>query len=437
MALLRKFTGPVRITFKKVRLALSPYFIGLLVPSSGSYNISARGKYTSSTTDGLFICGGSADGRLLKLSHSGTISFQNIITPPSEARWKAITTPSSGNIYTAGDKEGFFDGRPWITKYDSSGSVIWSKIIALFGYDLDGITTDASENIYVVGRRLTTDFDSGNSIQIASLNSSGTIRWQIRFGNIGSGTSGFQGRGISTYSTSVYAVGIWYNPSYETLGVFAKFSQSAGAIEFEKSYPAGTQFFSIAQSASSGNCYIGGVATGGGAPRLVLKTDSSGTKQWGSTIATGSGAIQVAIDSSENVYSICTNGSYNLVIAKHNSSGTIQWQRDLTLPYQFLGTSQSISITPDNKIFISSIMLQTSPSVSYPFIALLNQDGSGTGTYILNGQTYTYAASSYTTSTDSGSFSTSVNGKIDESRSVSDVSVTTTTDTVISVKTTI
>jgi hypothetical protein len=292
--------------------------------------------------------------------------------------------------------------------------------------------------VYFIGRRTTGDFDSDNSIQIASLNSSGTLRWQIRFGNIGAGSSGFHGRGISTYSTSVYAVGVWYQAgSYANLGVFAKFSQSAGAIEFEKSYSSGTSFFSLAQNASSGNCYIGGTATGAGSPRLVLKTDSSGTKQWGSTIATGSGATQVAIDSSENVYSICTNGSYNLVIAKHDSSGTIQWQRDLTLPYQFNGTNQSISVTPDNKIFISSGIIIPSPSQVYPFIALLNQDGSGTGTYTLNGQTYTYAASSYTTGTDSGSFSTSVNGKIDESRYTSSVSTTPTTDNLTLLKTSV
>jgi len=416
-------SGALQVVFMNQRSFIpNPYYLGVLVPSSGDYYLQG-GAYTVANSDGMFICGGdTSGGRIQKLKYDGTIGFQNFVTVSASSTYlQAITIPSSGNIYTAGYKDGSAGGA-WVTKFNSSGSVTWSKGTPNLSYYVFSITTDSSENIYYAGDRSTGDYDTTNRIVVASLNSSGTDRWQTWYGS----SQGFQSAGVSAYSTSVFVVGRVYQTGiYQTAGVLFKLAQSDGTLQSEKKYSDDTQFFSLAQSSSTGNCYIGaGGITG---KSMVLKTDSSLAKQWGANVATTSTQTAVAIDSSENVYSLRTNSTNVLVICKHDSSGTIQWQRNLTLPYNFSGRN-NIAVTTDGKIFVSTQMTQTSPSQYYPFVAMLNSDGSGAGTYTVNGQTYTYAASSYTTSTDSGSFSTSTYGVTAQSRTVNDVTTSSATD---------
>jgi len=403
---------------------INPYFLGILLPASGDYYLQSNAAVAATST-GFFVSGGdTSGGRIQKINNSKTIAFQNFVTVSgSSTYFVTVTVPSSGNIYVGGYNDGS-SGGPWITKMDSGGSVTWSTGTPYLAYISVAITTDTSENVYYVGNKNTGDYDSANRIAIASLTSSGSNRWNTHFG---SGQS-FQAAGVSTYSTSVYVTGTVYQTGiYQSAGVLIKVAQSNGALEFEKKYSDDTNFWSLAQSASTGNCYIG--ATSNTGRSSVIKTDSSGTKQWSDNINVGYTNTKVAIDSSENLYSL-RRGNINsktLVICKHNSSGTIQWQRNLTLAYDITG-GQSIAVTADGKIFVATQMQQTGPTQYYPFIALLNSDGSGTGTYTLNGQTYTYTASSYTTSSDSGSFAASTYGITSQGRSVNSLTTSSATD---------
>lgn len=90
---------------------------------------------------------------------------------------------------------------------------------------------------------------------------------------------------------------------------------------------------------SSGNIYVAGGGSSGFTPFLA-KYNSSGTLQWQRTL-TGSGAPpqgaiynNICIDSSSNVYVAGTHSSssgYTVAfLVKYNSSGTLQWQRQLS-----------------------------------------------------------------------------------------------------------
>jgi hypothetical protein len=403
----------------------NPYYIGVLKPASGDYYLQGY-IYTDANTDAMFLAGGdTSGGRVQKLNYDGTIGFQNFINVSGGSPYfTATSVDSSGNIYTGGRVTTGFGSGPWITKYDSGGSVTWSRGIGFLAYDTYAVTTDASANVYFTGRKNTGTFDVSQRLVVGSLNSSGANRWQTE---CGIGTSGVGPGGISTNGTSVFSVGVWYNPSYIRQGVFLKLAQSNGALELEQIYSNGSTFQSLAQS-TSGDCYIG---AGIDSPNrnLILKANSSGAKQWGTTLQTGSTDVKVAIDSSENVYALSQGnnvGGRTLVISKYNSSGTIQWQRNLTTPVEIAGTS-SISVTASGNIFISVQLFFSGPTV-YPMVALLNPDGSGAGTYTVDGQTYVYAASSYTVSTDSGSFSGSALTVNAQSRSVSTMTTSSSTD---------
>lgn len=90
---------------------------------------------------------------------------------------------------------------------------------------------------------------------------------------------------------------------------------------------------------SSGNVYVSGYSQGVGAGNydgIVAKYNSSGTLQWQRTLG---GSLQEffvgsTVDSSGNVYisgqtSSTGEGSYDALFVKYNSSGTLQWQRIL------------------------------------------------------------------------------------------------------------
>ena len=91
---------------------------------------------------------------------------------------------------------------------------------------------------------------------------------------------------------------------------------------------------------SSGNVYITAYtnsAGAGGNELLIAKYNSSGTIQWQRTLGTGTAyrnddtGRMIAVDSSGNVYvngiTNFTGGYDSMMIAKYNSSGTLQWQK--------------------------------------------------------------------------------------------------------------
>lgn len=95
-------------------------------------------------------------------------------------------------------------------------------------------------------------------------------------------------------------------------------------------------FIDLALSSDNSSIYLGGGYHYG---VLTSKLNSSGAIQWQNnhyfSTTYGGGVAQVAIDSSENLYTFGTmntsssEGGYRQCITKFNSSGTLQWQKTL------------------------------------------------------------------------------------------------------------
>jgi len=415
---------------------VNPYYIATLIPTSGPYYISGY-MFTAVNADGMFVAGGDDGGRLQKINFDGTIGFQKVITVSGGYPYfTAACVDSSANVYTGGRVTTGSGSGPWITKYNSSGSVTWSRGIGYLAYDTASITTDSSQNVYYTGRKNTTFFDGSNRIVVGSLNSSGANRWQTEYGT---GTSGFVPGGVGVYGSNVFVAGTWHQSgTYTRYGVLFTLAQSNGSLGFEQSYVGGSYFYTLVTDAVTGMSYIGGQSNN--SRSLILKVNSSGVKQWGMQLATGNTTCRVAIDGSGNVYAI-SGGDQNsddrtIAISKYNSSGTIQWQRNLRLSsgQSVSYAAMSVSVTSSGNIFISSFVIDTGPTF-YAFTALLNPDGSGTGTYTFGGKTYTYSASSYTSATDTNTFTGSSNGVTAESRSVSTITTSSATDNLTLAKT--
>jgi hypothetical protein len=197
---------------------------------------------------------------------------------------KGVAVDSSNNIYVTGYTDGGLDGNSssgkqdfFLTKYNSSGTKEWTKQEGSSGDDFAyGVAVDSSDNIYVTGytdKKFHGNNNSGRfDIFLVKYNSSGTKQWTQQLG-----TPTFEeGNGVAVDSSDNIYVSGWTRGKLDTYA--------------------------------------------GGDDAIVLKYNSSGTKQWtrqfgapsfleksqynsSSQMTTSEDkGIGVAVDSSGNIY---------------------------------------------------------------------------------------------------------------------------------------
>ena len=138
---------------------------------------------------------------------------------------------------------------------------------------------------------------------------------------------------------------------------------------------------------SNGNVYVvgRGAYTSSQSRGFLAKFNSSGTLQYQRSLYinasnTSQEFAGVAIDSSDNVYVVGTYyrsaiSNVNGLIAKYNSSGTLQFQKDITSPYILRG--RSIAIDSGGNI-IASFAGKDGSNVDNTFVLKLDSSGNQT-----------------------------------------------------------
>lgn len=315
-------------------------------------------------------------------------------------------------------------------KYDLSGVIQWQRVlssaISQYAY---GITTDTSNNIYIVGQYRETGYPSG--FLIAKYNSSGAIQWQRSLRKTSTANGGTARRVAIDSSNNIYVFGSYdVNTSGPPLQdfVIAKYN-SSGAIQWQyKLGLASTEDFGDITVTSSGDIYTTG-ATSSFSPQsiVIVKYDSLCNVQWQNRLyLTGEAAVGegITVDYAGYVYvcgSVTSGAGRRGVIAKYDSSGVIQWQK------YFRSTSasasvyfQSIKIDSFNNLIVSGY---TNGSGTVDLLTVrLPSDGTKTGTYSLGGASYVYENASLT---DASIFLTlSTSSLVDASTSLTDAAGT-------------
>ena len=295
------------------------YAYGVAVDSSD--NIYVTG-YTDKKLHGNNNSG-RFDMFLVKYNSSGARQWTKQLGTSNNEYASAIATDSSDNIYVTGMTWGGLDGstKPsycmgsgtvkafnectdiFLVKYNSSGTKQWVKQLEGSSKSFDnaqGLAVDSSDNIYVAGFTnggLDGNTSSGkHDILLVKYNSSGSKQWLQQFGS-----------------------------SNNDMGLEVNVD-------------------------SKGNIYVTGYTEGGLDGKtnsgerdiFLVKYNSSGTKQWTQQLGTptfeeGNG---VAVDSSDNIYvSGWTRGKLDIyaggddaIVLKYNSSGTKQWTRQFGAP---------------------------------------------------------------------------------------------------------
>jgi len=265
-----------------------------------------------------------------------------------------IAVDSSGNAYVIGATDstdfptqnafqrtyggGIFD--VFVTKLNSSGSLVYSTYLGGSGYDWGyGIAVDSSGNAYVTGLTFSTDFPTQNAFQrrfggandvfVTKLNSSGSLVYSTYLG----GSDMDWGCGIAVDSSgNAYVTGWTWSADFPTQNAFQRRFGGANDAFVTKLNSSGSLVYSTYLGGSrpdwgygiavdsSGNAYVTGrtlstdfptrnafqrtFGGGGDFDAFVTKLNPSGSLVY-STYLGGSGGDRghgIAVDSSGNAY---------------------------------------------------------------------------------------------------------------------------------------
>jgi hypothetical protein len=367
------------------------YWIAQL--STGSYQ--AAGKDAAVDSSGnLYVTGLTENSTnknilLAKVSDGGSLTYQKYLGIYGQKNSPGgIALDSTGAPYLVGTIGTNYD--LLLTKYSALGSQQWGRKISGDGGGGYDIAFDGSDNIYVVGQNGSIGSYDG---LIAKYNSSGTLQWQR--------TLGYASTLDAINAIAVTSTGAIYIAGSNTNGGFVAKYNTSGTIQWQREIvdAYGCELDGIALDSSENAYAVGYTDLGNLTPRLILaKYNSSGTLQWQKKISSsGSSDVEghcIAVDSSGNSY-VGGAAVGNMLLAKFNSSGTQSWQRTIT--YDSVG-SEALGICLNSDASILYVAGDCNSKYINIF-AKLPVDGSLTGSYTLDGNTVTYATSSYTVAT--------------------------------------
>jgi hypothetical protein len=361
---------------------------GIAIDSSGSYYI------TGNTGTDILIA---------KYNSSGVIQWQRTLASSGTDVGYGIAVDNLGNVYIVGSTNNASTDDIIIAKYNTSGTLLWQTILASANSDSGrAIAVDSSGNVYITGYSLS---GSDYNLALVKYNSSGAIQWQRIF----SANSSLPPSVAVDSSDNVYFTGASIINSSQQL-VVAKYNTS-GALIWQKKLTGnnGVSGFKIAVDSSS-NLYVGGYTSSTFYYPLITKYDANGNLQWQRTLAGANGGFMqgFASDSSGNVYIaigwdnyygyVPNSNQQDIVIAKYDTSGNLQWQFALgTNEYQSAG---GIVVDSSGSVYVTGY--SGANSVGDVIIAKIPSDGGTAGTY----GAFKYATSTLTSATSTLAAST-------------------------------
>jgi hypothetical protein len=345
--------------------------------------------------------GGPASGQVIKLNNLGSVQWStNIVntTPTSrDMPLFGITLFSSGNIGIAG--------------YYRTGNTLYHQFLGELNTSAGTvISSNTRRQGTAASTRTNCLISASNGSVLTGGNTSGGSNTYTSIQNFSS-VSGARTWGQRASSSGGLIYGIAQASNGNVIGVGSYTGTPAKSQIFSLT-SAGAPVFQIASNTTVAHVYgcvvcVGtdsyqaGYATNGTVIQAYIsKYGVSGNFVWGRTLYQSpnrAGIPRMDKDSLGNLYIAwpLTNGTkyYATLIAKYNTSGVLQWQRE----FNRSGSSLGISVINDNT-FVLSCNGNTANGLYLDgmWFCQLPTDGSKTGTYTVAGYSVTYSASSWT-----------------------------------------
>lgn len=354
---------------------------------------------------------GSTDFLLTKYNANGGVEWQRILGGASADSLGKLNLDSTGNPHFVGTTSSAGPGGSSVlfSKYDTSGTIQWQRIIGGALADIGSrAALDSSDNLYVFGS--TNNAGAGNrDFLLAKFDTTPTIQWQRVLGGAQNETATDM---AVTAAGDIYFCGSTASAGFAAGEVFLAKYNTSGTIQWQRRLRILTQEASGQGIAldSSENVYVCGFFADGGSftkDMLLAKYNSSGTLQWQRALGQASTGFElfnsVAVGDDGFIYVAGTTpqagaGGEDIVVAKYDDAGTIQWQR--TIGGTGADRANGISVRGES-VYIVGDTFSTGAGAADCFIASIPTDGSLTGSYTLAGETISYSVSSLTASTPS------------------------------------
>lgn len=358
---------------------------GVTVDSAG--NVYSTGFTTNSFT-------GEETARVFKTDKNGVVVWQqNLGVGGNAEQGRKLILDSAGNVYVGISDANASDLT--VVKFNNSGVIQWqNKLDSSGGAELNDITLDTSGNVYIVGR------DAAGPalyIVVAAYNNAGALLWQRQIDNP---PSNCYGHGLIVDSAGNLLV--TGRDAANNYMFAAKLNAATGVITWQQYIGDGIQItrgYNVATSGTdlyvAGSAFIAGLFNG-----LIVKLDTSGALIWQKTYGDALSGLDmeaqsVTVDPSGNVYMTVNKtvppfGNVFYVV-KLSSAGTLLWEREFSSP---AGNFEAYDVFYKTGFLYIAGTAPNGSGFDTSFLAKLPDDGSGTGSYVLNGATVNYQASS-------------------------------------------
>jgi uncharacterized delta-60 repeat protein len=251
----------------------------------------------------------------------------------------SVAVDSADNIivcgYTDSDGAGNYD--ILVAKYDLFGTLLWARTLG--GTEIDighSVAIDSADNIIVCGYTRS-DGAGFHDVLVAKYNSSGVLQWDRTLG----GTSVDVGYSVAADSAdNIIVCGYTGSDGAGNYDILVAKYNSSGVLQWDRTLGGSSADFGFSVAIDSADniivCGYTGSDGAGSYDMLVAKYNSSGVLQWDKTLGGTSGdyGYSVAIDSANNVIACGMTasdgaGSSDLLVAKYNSSGVLIWDKTI------------------------------------------------------------------------------------------------------------
>ncbi len=358
----------------------SAAFSGLYANTNYTWRIVAKDNYSGIT-----------NGPVWNFTTGAPIgtTFSIGISPNTNQEGRSVVQSADGGYACTG-----FTGTPpydydmWAAKYSETGTQVWSRTFGRSGYDRgNAILATPDGGFLIVGE--TSSYGHGNSdVWLVKLTSTGDTSWTRALG----GSDQDVGWSVILSRTNEFVIaGFTYSYGNDAQLYLLKTNQAGQEIWHQTfggvNFDAGCSVI----EASDGGYVVSGVSrnTQGNASWWMIKTNSSGTYQWGNTYGSTNSGYSYSVKQTFNGDFVLTGEGYStsgdrgLWVIRTDNSGNQLWLR------QFGGTGNDfgngIATTADGGMIVAGSTESSGAGGSDLFLVKLNAGGDSLWSRVYGG----------------------------------------------------
>lgn len=274
----------------------------------------------------------------------------------NDQSYAIVVDDPGGNIYITGYQHvsgGSSNHDITTVRYSRHGDLLWQRSISAASSTADGtsIDVDSAGNVYVGANDPIGFAPQGGGTNITKYDPGGNLQWSRRIKDPSRPMYGALGLKIDPASGDIFHIGAISGGAFgvpSQVGYVQRMNSLTGNVIWTRKYGSGInnsdEVNGLAIDSNGDLCIAGstrndGPNTSGGnsSNAMVLKYDDSGALQWskylGKVHSNNESFAAVAVDGSDNIFCGGWTGtsSPNIrgLVAKFNSSGALQWQREI------------------------------------------------------------------------------------------------------------